>query len=47
MTLPVDLFHWALATFSVEEFEKYGINADYRFLIQHMADQEGSWSQII
>jgi len=38
--IELDLFHWGLATFSDEEFEAYGINAEDRFLIQHMADQE-------
>ncbi|PFH57723.1 hypothetical protein XA68_14651 [Ophiocordyceps unilateralis] len=38
--IELDLFHWGLATFSVDEFESYGINAEDRFLIQHMADQE-------
>jgi hypothetical protein len=38
--IELDLFHWGLATFSDEEFEAYGINAEDRFLLQHMADQE-------
>lgn len=38
--IELDLFHWGLATFSVEEFEAFGINAEDRFLLQHMADQE-------
>ncbi|KAK4129709.1 hypothetical protein N657DRAFT_653018 [Parathielavia appendiculata] len=38
--IELDLFHWGLATFSEEEFDAYGINAEDRFLIQHMADQE-------
>lgn len=38
--IELDLFHWGLATFSDEEFDAYGINAEDRFLIQHMADQE-------
>ena len=38
--IELDLFHWGLATFSEEEFEAQGINAEDRHLIQHMADQE-------
>ncbi|KAH8810908.1 hypothetical protein F5884DRAFT_262495 [Xylogone sp. PMI_703] len=38
--IELDLFHWGLATLSDEEFEAYGLNAEDRFLIQHMADQE-------
>jgi hypothetical protein len=38
--IELDLFHWGLATFSDEEFDAYGIGAEERFLIQHMADQE-------
>lgn len=38
--IELDLFHWGLATFSDEEFDAYGINAEDRFLLQHMADQE-------
>ncbi|KAK3309464.1 uncharacterized protein B0T15DRAFT_515562 [Chaetomium strumarium] len=38
--IELDLFHWGLATFSDEEWEAYGINAEDRFLLQHMADQE-------
>ncbi|OAA34487.1 protein rds1 [Metarhizium rileyi] len=38
--IELDLFHWGLATFSDDEFDAYGINAEDRFLLQHMADQE-------
>jgi hypothetical protein len=38
--IELDLFHWGLATFSDEEFDAYGINAEDRHLLQHMADQE-------
>lgn len=38
--IELDLFHWGLATFSEEEFDAYGINAEDRHLLQHMADQE-------
>jgi len=45
--IELDLFHWGLATFSEEEFEAYGINAEDRFLIQHMADQEVGHATVI
>jgi hypothetical protein len=38
--IELDLFHWGLATFTEEEFDAYGIHAEERFLIQHMANQE-------
>ncbi|KEY71172.1 hypothetical protein S7711_02286 [Stachybotrys chartarum IBT 7711] len=38
--IELDLFHWGLATFPEEEWEAYGINAEYRYLIQFMAEQE-------
>jgi hypothetical protein len=38
--IELDLFHYGLARFSVEEFEAQGINAEQRSLIQFMADQE-------
>ncbi|KAI1372521.1 ferritin-like domain-containing protein [Hypoxylon crocopeplum] len=38
--IELDLFHWGLATFSVEEFEAAGLHAEDRFLIQFMAEQE-------
>jgi len=38
--IELDLFHWGLATFSIEEFEANGLNAEDRHLLQHMADQE-------
>lgn len=34
------MFHFGLAKFSVEEFEAAGIDADDRFMIEFMADQE-------
>ncbi|GAA5835943.1 hypothetical protein JCM9279_002147 [Rhodotorula babjevae] len=40
--IELDLFHWGLAHFSVEDFEAEGYTADDRFLIEHMADQEVS-----
>ncbi|KAK4040933.1 hypothetical protein C8A01DRAFT_45768 [Parachaetomium inaequale] len=38
--IELDSFHWGLATFSDEEFDAYGIDAEDRHLLQHMADQE-------
>ncbi|GAA6003131.1 ferritin-like domain-containing protein [Rhodotorula paludigena] len=38
--IELDLFHNGLARFTVEEFEAAGLNADDRFLIEHMANQE-------
>jgi hypothetical protein len=45
--IELDLFHWGLATFSVEEWESYGINAEDRFLIEHMANQEVGHATVI
>ncbi|KAK3492161.1 ferritin-like domain-containing protein [Neurospora hispaniola] len=38
--IELDLFHWGLATFSVEDFEEAGLTAEDRHLIEFMADQE-------
>ncbi|KAF4609536.1 hypothetical protein D9613_012255 [Agrocybe pediades] len=38
--IELDLFHHGLAKFSVEEFEEAGLNAEDRYLIQFMAEQE-------
>jgi hypothetical protein len=38
--IELDLFHWGLATFSVEDFEAAGLTAEDRYLIEFMADQE-------
>ncbi|KAJ7066203.1 Rds1 protein [Mycena amicta] len=38
--IELDLLHHGLAQFSVDEFEAAGINADDRYLIEFMADQE-------
>lgn len=35
-----DLFHFGLRNFSTNQFNSSGLNADDRFLIQYMADQE-------
>ncbi|KAK4143921.1 ferritin-like domain-containing protein [Dichotomopilus funicola] len=45
--IELDLFHWGLATFSDEEFDSFGINAEDRHLIQHMADQEIGHASVI
>ncbi|KAI9154797.1 Protein rds1 [Paramyrothecium foliicola] len=45
--IELDLFHWGLATFSDEEFDAFGINAEDRFLLQHMADQEIGHATVI
>lgn len=45
--IELDLFHWGLATFSEADFEASGINAEDRFLIQHMADQEIGHATVI
>ncbi|KAF7544113.1 hypothetical protein G7046_g9857 [Stylonectria norvegica] len=38
--IELDLFHWGLATFSVEDFEAIGLTAEDRSLLLFMADQE-------
>ncbi|KAI2615304.1 ferritin-like domain-containing protein [Hypoxylon sp. NC1633] len=38
--IELDLFHWGLATFSVEDFEAAGLHAEDRYLLQFMAEQE-------
>ncbi|KAF5368957.1 hypothetical protein D9758_003061 [Tetrapyrgos nigripes] len=38
--IELDLFHYGLAKFPVEEFEAAGLDAEDRFLIEYMADQE-------
>ncbi|KAI0476576.1 hypothetical protein GGR56DRAFT_481337 [Xylariaceae sp. FL0804] len=38
--IELDLFHWGLATFSVEDFEAEGLTAEDRYLLEFMADQE-------
>ena len=45
--IELDLFRYALARFSVEEWEAYGINAEDRFLIEFMAEQEVGHAEII
>ncbi|KAK1226432.1 hypothetical protein PQX77_010593 [Marasmius sp. AFHP31] len=38
--IELDLFHFGLAKFSEEEFEDAGLDAEDRYLIEYMADQE-------
>lgn len=45
--IELDLFHHGLAMFSVEEFEAAGLNAEDRFLIEFMADQEVGHAALI
>ncbi|KAI0130403.1 ferritin-like domain-containing protein [Xylariales sp. AK1849] len=45
--IELDLFHWGLATFSVEEFEAAGLTAEDRALIEFMADQEVGHATLI
>ncbi|KAK4096855.1 hypothetical protein N658DRAFT_510850 [Parathielavia hyrcaniae] len=45
--IELDLFHWGLATYPEEQFDAFGIDAETRFLIQHMADQEIGHATVI
>ena len=45
--IELDLFHYGLARFSVDEFEAAGLNAEDRFLIEFMADQEVGHAQLL
>ncbi|KAI9851560.1 MAG: hypothetical protein M1838_003392 [Thelocarpon superellum] len=45
--IELDLFHHGLAQFSVEEFEEAGLDADDRFLIEFMADQEVGHAKLL
>lgn len=38
--IELDLFHWGLATFSVQDFEEAGLTAEDRHLIEYMGNQE-------
>src|SRR4051794_8063226 len=38
--IELDLFHNGLARFRVEDFEAAGLDAEDRYLIEYMADQE-------
>lgn len=45
--IELDLFHNGLAKFSDEDFENAGLNAEDRYLIQFMADQEVGHANMI
>ncbi|KAI0779322.1 Rds1 protein [Fomes fomentarius] len=45
--IELDLFHNGLAKFSDEDFENAGLNAEDRYLIQFMADQEVAHANMI
>ncbi|EPQ57188.1 hypothetical protein GLOTRDRAFT_120491 [Gloeophyllum trabeum ATCC 11539] len=45
--IELDLFHHGLAVFSVEEFEAAGLDAEDRFLIEFMADQEAGHAILV
>ena len=45
--IELDLFEYGFAKFSVSEFEAAGLNADDRFLIQFMADQEVAHARLV
>ncbi|KAI1750483.1 hypothetical protein F4782DRAFT_246193 [Xylaria castorea] len=38
--IELDLFHYGLATYPIEEFEAIGLTAEDRYLLQFMAEQE-------
>jgi hypothetical protein len=45
--IELDLFHHGLAVFSEKEFDEAGINAEDRFMIQFMAEQESGHAEMI
>ncbi len=45
--IELDLFEYGLAKFPVSEFEAAGLNADDRYLIEFMADQEVAHAKLI
>jgi len=45
--IEVDLFHHGLAQFSVVEFQAAGLDAQDRFLIQFMAEQEAGHATML
>ncbi|KAI4598634.1 hypothetical protein KJ359_002524 [Pestalotiopsis sp. 9143b] len=45
--IELDLFHWGLATFSTQDFEDAGLDAEDRFLLEFMADQESGHATLI
>ncbi|TQN70062.1 Protein rds1 [Colletotrichum shisoi] len=45
--IELDLFHWGLDIYSEADFAELGLNAEDRFLLQHMADQEIGHATVI
>lgn len=45
--IELDLFHWGLATYSVEDFEAVGLTAEDRYLLQFMAEQEAGHATLL
>ena len=45
--IELDLFHHGLAQFSESDFDTAGLNAEDRYLIQFMADQEVGHATLI
>ncbi|KAK8070793.1 ferritin-like domain-containing protein [Apiospora hydei] len=45
--IELDLFHWGLAKFSVQDFEDAGLTAEDRSLLEFMADQEVGHATLI
>lgn len=45
--IELDLFHYGLATYSVEDFEAAGLTAEDRFLLEFMADQEAGHATLL
>ncbi|KAI0369661.1 Rds1 protein [Pilatotrama ljubarskyi] len=45
--IELDLFHYGLAKFSTDDFEAAGLNAEDRYLIEFMADQEVGHATLI
>ncbi|KAI1127247.1 hypothetical protein F5Y10DRAFT_266320 [Nemania abortiva] len=45
--IELDLFHYGLATYSVEEFEANGLTAEDRYLLQFMAEQEAGHATLL
>ena len=45
--IELDLFHYGLAKFSDDEFDEAGIDAEQRYLLQFMAEQEVGHATLI
>ena len=45
--IELDLFNYGLKRFSDAEFEEAGVTADYRSIIQYMANQETGHAQLV